>query len=68
MIDFSREVIFYAQFSIIFIMIQIYFKIVGSHHTLNIIVICKTYVAKEPIYRTIAESILFRLILKLSAS
>ena len=53
---FLREVIFYTQFSIIFIMIKvsknICFKIIGSHHTLNIIVLCKTFVAKEPIYRT----------------
>ena len=52
---FLREVIFYTQFSIIFIMIRvsknICFKIIGSHDTLNIIVICKTYVATEPIYR-----------------
>ena len=27
----------------------------GSHHTLNIIVICKTHVATEPIYRTYCE-------------
>ena len=31
---------------------NICFKIIGSHHTLNIIVICKTFVATEPIYRT----------------
>ena len=52
---FLRELIFYTQFSIIFIMIRvsknICFKIIGSHDTLNIIVICKTYVATEPIYR-----------------
>ena len=42
---FLREVICYVQFSIIFIMIKvsknICFKIIGSHHTLNIIVIVK---------------------------
>ena len=55
-VNFLREVIFYTQFSIIFIMIKvsknICFKIIGSHHTLNITVICKMYVATEPIYRT----------------
>ena len=53
---FLREVIFYTQFSIIFIMIKVSKKIciktIGSHHTLNIIVICKTYVATEPTCRT----------------
>ena len=52
---FLRELIFYTQFSIFFIMIRvsknICFKIIGSHDTLNIIVICKTYVATGPIYR-----------------
>ena len=28
------------------------FEIIGSRHTLNIIVICKTFVATEPSYRT----------------
>ena len=28
------------------------FKIIESHHTLNIIFICKTYVPTKPIYRT----------------
>ena len=31
---------------------NICFKIKGSHHTLNIIAICKTIVTTEPIYRT----------------
>ena len=31
---------------------NICFEIVGSHHTLNIIAICKTIVTTEPIYRT----------------
>ena len=31
---------------------NICFKIIGFHHTLNIIVIYKTFVATEPIYRT----------------
>ena len=31
---------------------NICFKIIGSHHTLNIIAICKTIVTTEPIYRT----------------
>ena len=30
---------------------NICFKIIGSHPTLSIIVICKTYVTIEPIYR-----------------
>ena len=30
---------------------NICFKIIGSHHTLNIIGICKTIVTTEPIYR-----------------
>ena len=33
-------------------MIRHCFNIIESHHTLNIIVVCKTYVATEPIYRT----------------
>ena len=56
LVIFLREVIFYTQFSIIFIMIRvsknICLKIMGFHHTLNIIVVCKTYAATEPIYRT----------------
>ena len=31
---------------------NIYFEIIGSHYTLNIIAICKTIVTTEPIYRT----------------
>ena len=31
------------------------FKIIGSHHTLNIIVVCKTIVTTEPTYRTYCE-------------
>ena len=31
---------------------NICFKIAGSHHTLKIIVICKTFVVSEPIYRS----------------
>ena len=31
---------------------NISFEIIGSHHTLNIIAICKTIVTTEPIYRT----------------
>ena len=31
---------------------NICFKIIGSHHILNIIAICKTIVTTEPIYKT----------------
>ena len=31
---------------------NICFEIIGSRHTLNIIVICKTFVETEPSYRT----------------
>ena len=31
---------------------NICFKIIWSHHTLNVITICKTIVTKEPIYKT----------------
>ena len=31
---------------------NICFKIIGSHHNLNIIVICKAFAATEPNYRT----------------
>ena len=31
---------------------NICFKIIGSHHTLSIIAICKTIVTTEPTYRT----------------
>ena len=31
---------------------NIFFKIIGSHHTLSIIAICKTIVTTEPIYKT----------------
>ena len=34
---------------------NICFKIIGSHHTLNIIAICKTIVTTEPIYRAYCE-------------
>ena len=49
---FSQKVIFYMQFSIIFIMIKNFFKIIGFHHSFNIIAICKMHVATEPMYRT----------------
>ena len=47
-----REVIFYTQFSISFIVIKHLFQIIGSRHTLNIITICKMHMAMESIYRT----------------
>ena len=51
--DFFQEVIFYTQFSIIFLSwLNICFKIIGSNHTLNIIAICKTILTTGPIYRT----------------
>ena len=31
---------------------NIYFKIIGSHHTLKMIATCKMIVATEPVYRT----------------
>ena len=34
---------------------NICFEIMGSHHTLNIIAICKTIVTTEAIYRTYSE-------------
>ena len=56
MSHFSQGSIFYTQFSMICIIIKISknicFKIIGSHYILNIIVICKTFVVTEPIYRT----------------
>ena len=39
-------------FIIIKVSKNICFKIIGSHYILNIIVICKTLVVTEPIYRT----------------
>ena len=59
LVIFLREVILCTQFNIIFVMIKvskkICFKIIGSHHTLIIIVICKTIVTTEPISRTYCE-------------
>ena len=51
--DFSQECNFLYTIQYKFLSwLSICFKITGSHHTLNIIAICKTHMAIEPIYRT----------------
>ena len=46
---------------------NICFKIIGSHHTLNIIAICKTIVTTEPIYRAYCRVYLLSLDFKSSS-